>query len=115
MNESNKKLFERVGYLVFFVLGLSAVHAYEAKHATPPPAAPAANVDDPEQARRKEELRKALAEFDAKQAAGHGARVKRLGEAGAKAQEDRCDDELMAAFQSVVDQEPLPKTPDCDE
>jgi hypothetical protein len=56
-----------------------------------------------------------MTEFEAREAAGHAARVKRLGAAGAKARVDRCDAELTAPFQAVVDKKPDVKTSDCDE
>jgi hypothetical protein len=115
MNESTKKWLERTVYVIFFVVAMFAVRTYKARHSASPPAPPAVSAGDSEQTKRKEEFRKKQADYEAKEAAGHAARVKKLGEAGAKAQEDRCDAELMAAFQALVDRKPQPETPDCDE
>jgi hypothetical protein len=83
-------------------------------------------AEDPERVRKLDEMRKRIADvnavgsrepdFDyAKQAAGHAARVKRLGEAGAKAQEERCDEEMIKAFEAAVagEQSEPSETPDC--
>ena len=102
-------------YVIFVAVAIFAVRTHRAKHTASPPAPPAVSVEDSEQAKRKEEFRKKLAEYKAKEAAGHEARVKKLGEAGAKAQEDRCDAELMTAFQAAVDRKSQPETSDCDE
>jgi hypothetical protein len=114
MNNSAKKFLERAAYVVFFVAAVLAVRAYRASRQPLPTPVPV-SAEDAERARKQDEFRKRMAEFEAKEAAGHAARVKRLGEAGAKAQEDRCDAELMAAFQAAVDKKPDVKTPDCGE
>jgi hypothetical protein len=113
MNESAKKFLERAAYVVFFVAAILAVRAYKASR-KPHPTPVQVSTEDAERTRKHDEFRKRMAEFEAKEAAGHAARVKRLGEAGAKAQEDRCDAELMAAFQATVEKKPEGETPDCD-
>jgi len=114
MSESAKKFLERAAYVIFFVAAVLAVRAYKASRKPLPTPVPA-SAEDVERTRKLDELQKAIAEFDAKEAAGHAARVKRLGETGAKAREDRCDAELMAAFKAAVDKKADVKTPDCDE
>jgi hypothetical protein len=114
MNDSAKKLLERAAYVIFFAAGILAIRAYNANR-KPVPAPIQVSAEDAERARKQGEFRRRMAEFEAKEAAGHAARVKRLGEAGAKAQEDRCDAELMVAFRAAVDKKPEVKTPDCDE
>lgn len=112
MNESTKKLLERSAFVVFFLGAMFAVRAYKEgrKQHTPQVTM---SAEDPERVRKLDEMRKRIADvnavgsrepdFDyAKQAAGHAARVKRLGEAGAKAQEERCDEEMMKAFEAAV-------------
>src|SRR5437660_10587683 len=114
MNDSAKKFLERTAYVVFFVAAMLAVRTYTASHKPLPNPVPV-SAEDAERTRKQEEFRKRMTEFKAKEAAGHAARVKRLGEAGAKAQEDCCDAELMAAFLAAVDKKPDVKTPGCDE
>lgn len=114
MTDSAKKLLERTAYVVFFVAAIFAVRAYRASRQPLPTPVPV-SAEDSERTRKQEEFRRRMSEFQAKEAAGHAARVKRLGEAGAKAQEDRCDAELMEAFHAAVDKKPDVKAPDCDE
>jgi hypothetical protein len=114
MNDSTKRFLERAAYVVFFVAAVLAVRTYKGSRkplSTPAPV----RAEDANRTLRQEEFRKRMAEFEAREAAGHAARVKRLGAAGAKVQEDRCDAELTAAFQAAVDKKPEVKTPDCDE
>jgi hypothetical protein len=115
MSESAKKFLERAAYVIFFVAAVLAVRTYKASRKPLPTPVPPASAEDVERTRKLDELRKGIAEFDAKEAAGHAARVKRLGEAGAKAQEDRCVTEMIAAFRGRVHKNPDVKTPDCDE
>ena len=114
MKDSAKKLLERSAYVVLFAVAMLAVRTYKASR-KPHPGLVTVSAEEAERTRKQEEFRKKLTEFEAKEARGHAERVKRLGEAGAKAQEDRCDAELMAAFQAAVDKTPDVKTPDCDE
>jgi hypothetical protein len=114
MKDSAKKFLERAAYVVFFAVAMLAVHTYRASRKPLPSPVPV-RAEDAERTQRQEEFRKRMVKFEAQEAAGHAARVKRLGEAGAKAQEDRCDAELMAAFQSAIEKKPDVKTPDCDE
>jgi hypothetical protein len=114
MNASTKTFLERAVYVVFFIAAVFAVRAYKERN-RPVPLSTSVSAEDAERTRKQEEFRKRMAEFEAKETAGHAARVKRLGEAGAKAQEDRCDAELMAEFRAAVDKKPDVKTPDCDE
>jgi hypothetical protein len=116
MNETAKKFLARAAYVVFFLVAFFAVRAYrESRHPSTPPT-PVSSMDA-ERARKQEEFRKTIAEYDAKEAAGHVARVRRLGEEGAKAQENRCEEELKKAFESSVGDKKFkpPDTPDCDE
>lgn len=115
MNEPTKKFLERAAYVVLFLAAMLAVREYKESHKTSIPPVPV-STEDAERTRQQGEFRKRMAEFGAKEAAGHAARVKRLGEAGAKAQEDLCDEELMKAFESAVaDKKIKPSdTPDCD-
>jgi hypothetical protein len=116
MSEPTKKFLERAAYVVFFLAAMLAVRAYKESHKPSTSPVPV-SAEDAQRTRKEEEFRKRMAEFDVKEAAGHAARVKRLGEAGAKAQEDRCDEELMKAFESAVAHEKIKPsdTPDCDE
>lgn len=116
MNESTKKFLERAAYVVFFVVAMTAIRLYKESHKPIPRPAPV-SAEEAERTRKQEEFRKKMAEFDAKQAAGHAARVKRLGEAGAKAQEDRCDEELWKMFVAASEKKSQPsvKLPDCDD
>jgi hypothetical protein len=115
MNETAKKFLERSAYVVFFLVAFFAVRAYRESRK---PSAPPTPVDamDTERARKQEEFRKTIEEYDAKQAAGHAARVRRLGEEGAKAEENRCEEELRRAFESSVGDKKSrpPDMPDCD-
>jgi hypothetical protein len=114
MNESAKKFLERSLYVIFFLGAMMAVRAYKESYK---PHAPELSTtgEDAERSRKREEFRKKMADFDAKQAASHAARVKRLGEAGAKAQEDRCDAELWKAFDADATGEgESSATPHCD-
>jgi hypothetical protein len=116
MNESGKKFLERAAYVVFFLAAMFTVSRVSKERNKPGPAPDPVSAEEAERARKLEDLRKKMASFDAKQAASHAARVKRLGEAGAKAQEDRCDAELMKAFESAADTKIKPSdTPDCDD
>jgi hypothetical protein len=114
MKDSAKKFLERAAYVVFFAAAMLAVRTYRASR-KPLPVLMPVSAEEAERTRKQEEFHKKMTEFEAKEASGHAARVKRLGEAGAKAQEGRCDAELMAAFQAAVDKKADVKTPDCDE
>jgi hypothetical protein len=114
MNDSAKKFLERAAYVIFFVAAMLAVRAYKASR-KPLRTPVSMSAEEAKRTQKQDEFRKKLTEFEAKEAAGHAARVKRLGEAGAKVQEDRCDAELLTAFQAAVDKKPEVKTPDCDE
>ena len=114
MEASAQKFLERAAYVVFFAIAMLAVRSYRVRH-KPQAGIVSVSREEAERTRKQEEFRKRMAEFESKEASGHAARVGRLGEAGAKAQEDRCDAELMAAFRAAVDEKPDVKTPDCDE
>lgn len=100
-------------YLLTRLILSGASATYRSSHGPPTPAP--VSAEEADRVRQLKELQNRMAEFKAKEAASHDARTKRLGEAGAKAQEDRCDAELMAAFQAAVDKKPELKTPDCEE
>ena len=112
MNDFSKRFLERAAYVIFFAAGIFAVRTYKA-HRKPIPTQIQVSAEGAERARKQDEFRRRIAEFEAKQATGHAARIKRLGETGAKAQEDRCDAELMEAFRAAADKKPEVKTPDC--
>jgi hypothetical protein len=97
MKASAKKFLERAAYVVLFAVAMLAVRTYRASR-KPLPGLVTVSAEEAERTRKKEEFHKKITEFEAKEARGHAERVKRLGEAGAKAEEDRCDAELMAAF-----------------
>jgi hypothetical protein len=114
MNLSTKKLLARATAVVVFLSALYGFRAYKQWHKPVPTPVPM-DTNEVKGLNGQEEFRKKLAELDARRAASHAARVKRLGEAGAKAQESRCDEEWMKAFKYAMENGTTPsETSDCD-
>lgn len=76
-SEFMKKLLERAAFVLFFLAAIFTAYVYKERHRPVPPPVPV-SAEDAERAQKQEEFSKRLAEFDARMAAGHAARVKRL-------------------------------------